>query len=175
MMKRIAFLSITIVAFSMNSEARQPMTSPVSELFKVSGIRAEFLFNAMSKFESVPGLEGTSDCAMGTCTTSMKYVSCAKNMDEGPSQMFPGEMNQPFMTCSPLSTDGRGTFKNVSYRDNEGVRELRHSLVEITGKEFVDLKSKSITVKSVDCTAHAMNRDMDSIEIETTYECTIVK
>jgi uncharacterized membrane protein len=178
MMKRLVLLSCAALGFSLASraaEARSPMPPRVPMTYKVEGIRAEFLFNAMNKFENVEGLAGTADCGMGTCSAAMKYVTCTKSLEDGPSEIFVGEQNQPFLTCSILSTEPNGVFKNVSYRDNEGVSELRRALVEITAKENTYEKTKSVTVESIDCTAHAVGRQMDSLEVESTFECTIVR
>ncbi len=179
MIHKIVFLTFAIFGLvstsGATSGARSPSAPPVETIYKVDGLRAEFLFNAMNKFERVEGLAGTAECSMGTCTTKMKFVQCTKSMEDGPSEIFVGDWNVPYLTCSMLSTNPAGVFKNVSLHVNDGVGELRRALVEITGKEWIVENAKSVTVKSIDCTARGVGREMNSLETETTFDCTIVR
>jgi hypothetical protein len=178
MFKSLALSALFVVCAFSQAEARKPMTIWLPQIFTVTGIRAEFLFNAMSKLETVDGLAGSSDCPIGTCTGSMKNVTCVKSVDQeiyrdhSPSDS--GPLNQPNLICEFQSTDVRRAAIQVSHLDNIAVRELRHALVEITGKESSSGKSKVVRVSSIQCTAHSTNREMDSVEIESTYECKII-
>lgn len=163
-----SILILTLLTFSAFAGAVSK-----SRTYNIKGTMAEHLFDVMSAFEPVPGLEGTGDCAMGTCMTQMHNVSCTKSFANVPDKV--GNVAEATLTCKIESTVEGHEPVVVSYRDVAEVSPLRRELIELVGMTKRTMDFNTVAVQSIECTAHAINRELDSLEVESTFDCKIVK
>ena len=157
-MNRFLFISIFMLAFGLQANART---------FKVKGALAEHLFNTINAFDSVPGLGGTVDCAMGTCSAELHGVLCLKNVNQADGIL-------PYVSCTVDSTGSNGRVEVYS-RDVAAASTLRRALNEIIGFDSRSRYQTRTSATSISCTAHAINRELDSVRVESTFECSIIK
>lgn len=159
-----ALLSVLVLSGAGNlAEARLPMPGPIK--LSVDGLRAEYLFEILNGLESVPGLEGTVDCAMGTCQAQIKRVTCAKTLTEGSESL----------ACTFRSTAAGGAEVRVTSRDVPAVSALRRALVEIAGREVTRGSVKTVTAISVQCEGKRLSRELDELNVETTFTCVVTR
>lgn len=156
-----ALFSVLILGSA--AQARLPMPGPIT--LNVDGIRAEYLFTLMNGFDSVAGLEGIADCAMGTCQTEMRRVTCTKSV----------ESNSESLSCSILTMMPGAREIQVSSRDVPAVSALRRALVEIAGREVTRGSTKTISARSVKCQGKRLGRELDDLSVETTFECSVTR
>ena len=159
----ISAASFSVLTLGSVAEARLPMPGPIT--LNVDGIRAEYLFSLMSGFDSVAGLEGIADCAMGTCQTEMKRVTCTKSVAS----------DSESLSCSVLTMMPGAREVQVSSRDVPAVSALRRALVEIAGREVTRGSAKTISVKSVKCEGKRLGRELDELSVETTFSCAVTR
>lgn len=133
---------------------------------EIKGTRAEALFNQVAGLSEELGSMGHGiDCAMGTCYATLPKTTCVKAfVDEGDRQGYR-------TSCTFVSSEGESvTVKND---DNDNIGSLRRTLIDLTGKLVTENDSNSVKVKSVECKGSSLNRDVDSLEIEQTYTCSV--
>lgn len=165
-MKSILIMAL-VAASSFAGAAAQSRT------YNLKGVLAEHLFDVMGAFQKVPGLEGTADCGMGSCSTQMQNVSCTKSFANVPDKA--GNVAEATLDCTIESTDERGEPIVVSYRNIPEVSPLRRELLQVVGATERTVDFNRVAVKSIECMARAINHELDSLDIESTFTCKITK
>jgi hypothetical protein len=139
----------------------------------IKGALAEHLYDVTLAFNQVKGLGPIGDCAMGTCGNHLENVSCVKDMYEGKDKQ--GNLIEPYVMCTIQSNDNKNIAMQIKPEELPQVSELRRALIELVGFTNQSKVANEVAVKSIDCKGEAMGHETDALNVETTFECTIVK
>lgn len=158
-MKSLILIVIAIV-FSLDAQASE--SGAVPAVINVEGIKAQFLFDTVSEFANVKGLEGAVDAATGKYFAMLNGVVCEKNFSATPR-----------ITCSALASMSPKNKVTVDSRQLSAVIDLRSALIEVTGQLRTLKQSNVVQIQSIDCMVVGLNTQMDELEFEPSYSCTI--
>ncbi|MEA9356038.1 hypothetical protein SHI21_07495 [Bacteriovorax sp. PP10] len=126
----------------------------------LSGLTAKAVYDSLSIEKLQPFFDG----GMGKMYVNIGSIVCDKNVDK------------ELMTCL-FKTEGGLNDAEVLLSSNEdyiAVGIIRMALSEATGAEIqTSAVSKKLVIKSLSCHTAGYSHVLDSIEIETRYECKI--
>jgi hypothetical protein len=150
-----SYICIGLIFISLGAQAKEN---------KVSGIRANALFDILAESGYGQGGMGHLDLSTGT-------VHCAKTVDENSGEVkciispAAGDTESPVVTLSSLDNDSRKSMNAFKLRD---------VLSEITQQDKkINEHKKVLQVKGIDCLGTTYSHVLDNIDIEERMECSV--
>lgn len=131
----------------------------------IKGMRAEALFEQISQMSTDVADLNAVDCAMGTCVATLKNVTCTKEFVDTDTR------TGYLINCTMPSLEGK--MLKITKEESSAIAGFRRSLIEITGKLVTGNDSNTVKVKSIECKGSGLARDVDSLEREENFTCTV--